>query len=199
MWRAKTNEGGDANLKLLAEIGAAADASTRSSSAVDELCRLHAAPAHGAQRTRNAGASSTRCVRAVTGREQRELDELRAAKARDLEQAAGATTLERWDVAFYSERVRRERYSVDQEAFRPYFPPQESLRVRDARGREACSACSYARVPDVKLWHPDVQAYAVQRRAHRQAAGGAVRRPVPARRQVQPRRGLELPQRLDCA
>ena len=32
-------------------------------------------------------------------------------------------------------RVRRERYAVDQEAFRPYFPPQQSLAVRDAGGR----------------------------------------------------------------
>ena len=37
--------------------------------------------------------------------------------------AASAGTL-----SYYSERLRRERYSVDQEAFRPYFPPQESLR-----------------------------------------------------------------------
>jgi thimet oligopeptidase len=58
-------------------------------------------------------------VRAVlTESELRDLGELRQAKADHLKQPLDQTKLERWDVPFYTERVRRERYTVDQEAFR---------------------------------------------------------------------------------
>ena len=50
----------------------------------------------------------------------------------------------------------------------------------------------YTRVAGVPAWHPDVQAYAVSDAASGTAAGHAVRRPVSARRQVQPRRRLGL-------
>src|SRR5436190_21301483 len=63
----------------------------------------------------------------VLERAVRDVDELRDAKARHLGTPLATTKIERWDVGFYTERLRRERYSVDQEAFRPYFPPAESL------------------------------------------------------------------------
>ncbi len=47
-----------------------------------------------------------------------ELEEVRAfAKQRD-----GLTDLEAWDVAYYSEKLREQRYSVSQEELKPYFP-----------------------------------------------------------------------------
>ena len=55
--------------------------------------------------------------------------------------------------------MRRERYTVDQEAFRPYFPPQESLQFV-MKVAEQMMGIRYARVP-AKAWHDDVQAYAV--------------------------------------
>ena len=109
---------------------------------------------------REAQAFLDEVLSAVTGRERQELDELRAAKARDLNQPPAQATLQRWDVAYYQENVRRERYAVDQEAFRAHFPPQQSLAFV-MRVVEKMLGVKYVRVPNLKLWHPDVQAYAV--------------------------------------
>jgi thimet oligopeptidase len=157
MWRGKTNQGGDANLKLLAEI-----AQLRR-----EYAQLFGYASFDDFKLRRRMAENTAKVQgflgdvkaAVAEAEQRELLELREAKVRHLNTPPDATKLERWDVAFYTERVRRERYSVDQEAFRPYFPPQPSLQFA-LRVIEKMMGVRYKRVP-ARLWHPEVQAYAV--------------------------------------
>jgi len=158
IWRAKTNEGGQANLKLLAEL-----AQLRR-----EYALLFGVASHAEflLRRRMAGTPGnvTKFLddvgRAVAVREQRELDELRDAKARDLGVPVSEVAFQRWDTAYYTERVRRERYRVDQEAFRTYLPPQESLALV-MRVIEKMLGIKYTRVPGVRLWHPDVQAYAV--------------------------------------
>ena len=159
MWRAKTNEGGEANLRLLAEIGQLrreyAQLFGFASFADFQLRRRMA------ENTANARRFLDGVRAAVTEREKRELDELREAKARDLGRPVAEVRLERWDVPYYTERVKRERYSVDQEAFRPYFPPQESLAFV-MRVVEKTMGVRYVRVPGVKLWHPDAQAYLAQ-------------------------------------
>jgi thimet oligopeptidase len=159
MWRAKTNEGGEANLKLLGEI----------TQLRREYAQLFGFDSYAdfTLRRRMVGNTATakdflEGVRAaVTEREKRELDELHEAKAQDLGKPLGDVRLERWDTGYYTERVKRERYSVDQEAFRPYFPPQESLAFV-MRVIEKMMGVRYVRVPGVKLWHPDVQAYVAQ-------------------------------------
>lgn len=158
MWRAKTNEGGEANLKLLAEIGQLRK----------EYATLFGAASYAdfTLRRRMAGsaANATRFLdevrTAVSVRERRELDEMREAKARDLGLPIADVRLDRWDTAYYTERVKRERYSVDQEAFRPYFPPQESLALV-MRLIERTMGVKYTRVDAPALWHPEAQAYAV--------------------------------------
>ncbi len=157
MWRAKTNEGGEANLKLLAEI-----AQLRR-----EYAQLFGQPSFDDFTLRRRMARSTERVLgflgevkgAVAEAEQREVNELRDAKARQLHQPAESTRLERWDAPYYTEVVRRERYNVDQEQFRPYFPPQESLQFT-LRVIEKMMGVRYTRVP-ARLWHPEVQAYRV--------------------------------------
>jgi thimet oligopeptidase len=156
MWRAKQNEGGESNLKLLAEIA---------------KLRLEYAQLFGfksyadftlrrrmAENTGKAKAFLEDVRVAVTEREKREIDELREAKAKDLGKPVADVKLERWDVNYYSERTKRERYSVDQDAFRAYLPPEESLALV-MRIIEKTMAVKYTRVPGVKLWHPDAQAF----------------------------------------
>jgi thimet oligopeptidase len=156
LWRAKQTEGGQANLKLLAEIA---------------KLRLEYAQLFGfksyadftlrrrmAENTANAKRFLEEVRLAVTEREKREIDELREGKAKDIGKPVADVKLERWDVSYYSERIKRERYSVDQEAFRPYFPPQESLALV-MRIIEKTMGVKYTRVPGVKLWHPDAQAF----------------------------------------
>ena len=158
MWRAKTNEGGERNLKLLGEIGQLRK----------EYAGLFGAASYAdftlrrrmAESTANATRFLGEVQQAVAARERREIDELRAAKAAHTGQPLAATKIDRWDVGFYTERVKRERYSVDQQAFRPYFPPQESLALV-MRVVEKMMGVKYTRVEGVKLWHPEAQAWAV--------------------------------------
>lgn len=157
MWRAKTNEGGAANLKLLAEI-------TRLR---QQYAKLFGFDSYAnfmlrrrmAKDTANADRFLNEVKQAVAEGEKRDLAGLREAKARHTGQPLEKTTLERWDVAFYTERLRKERFSVDEESFRPYFPPQESLQFV-MRIAETMFGIKYTPVT-VKAWHPDVQAFAV--------------------------------------
>lgn len=158
IWRAKTNEGGEGNLKLLAEI----------TKLRTEYAALFGASSWAEFTVRRRMAESVPRAQAfladvkaaVEDRERREIDELRRAKAEHLGQPLDAVRIERWDVPFYTERVRKARYSVDQEAFRQYFPPQESLQFC-LRLIEKLMGVRYERVPGVALWHPEAQTYRV--------------------------------------
>ena len=158
MWRAKTNEGGEPNLKLLAEITQLrkAYASLQGATSWAEFVlrrRMAETPAR-------AISFLGEVKNAVQQRERTELEELRLAKAAHLLLAPEAVKLDRWDVTFYTERVRLERYAVDQEAFRAYFPPQASLQFA-LRLIERLMGVRYQRIEGAAAWHPEVQTYAV--------------------------------------
>jgi thimet oligopeptidase len=158
MWRAKTDEGGAANLKLLAEIGQLRK----------EYAQLFGKASYAEfllqRRMARTPASANKLLdevhRAIAAREKAEIEELRAAKAQHLGTPPASTRIERWDVAFYTERVKRERYSVDQNAFKPYFPPQQSLALV-MRIIEQTMGVRYTLMPEVKPWHPEVQTWVV--------------------------------------
>jgi thimet oligopeptidase len=157
MWRAKTNEGGEANLKLLAEITQARNEYAKLfgfTNYVDFSLRRKMA-----KDAATAWKFLDEVKTAVTEGERADLVELRAAKAQHLATPVEATEVKRWDASYYSERIRQQRYSVDQEAFRQYFPPQESL-LFTMRIVEKMMGVRYTPVK-VKLWHPEVQAFAV--------------------------------------
>ncbi|HSI57686.1 MAG TPA: M3 family metallopeptidase [Ideonella sp.] len=157
MWLAKTNDGGVANLKLLGQIGQLRRdyaALFGFKSYADFVLRRRMAKS-----TENTTRFLDEVKGAVTESEKRDLADLRDAKARHLGQPLAQTTLRRWDVAFYGERLRKERFTVDEELFRPYFPPQESLQFV-MRIAERMFGVRYTAVP-AKLWHPEAQAYAV--------------------------------------
>ena len=125
-----------------------------------QLRRVRAAPAHGG----DAGAR-----REVPRRRARRRRRRRPARHRRAARRQGApprasrwrsTRLQRWDTLFYSERLQRDRFAVDDEAFRPYFPPQESLRFV-MRVAEKMFGVRYDKVDGAATWAPDVQAWAV--------------------------------------
>ena len=155
MLRAKVTEGGDENLAVLAELVRLRQ----------EYARLFGMKTFADFQMRRRMIGSTAKAQAfldevrgtVAARELRDQAELRDAKARHLDTPLAATRLERWDVSYYSERLRRERYSVDQEAFRPYFPPEESLRFV-MKIAERLFGMRYTPVP-ATLWHPDARAW----------------------------------------
>jgi thimet oligopeptidase len=156
MYRARSNVGGQANLEVLGGM-----ARLRR-----DYARLFGFESHDdfvlrrrmARNTAEAQRFLGEVKAAVADRELRELQELREAKAAHLAQPVDAVRIERWDLSYYGERVRRARYAVDQEAFRAYFPPQQSLAFV-FKLAERLLGVRHVRVP-ARLWHPEVQAYA---------------------------------------
>jgi thimet oligopeptidase len=167
MWRAKQNEGGDANLKLLDEIVALRR----------EYAGLFGYPSYADFALRRRMAANAANVERfladvkaqVAERELRDLAELRAAKAAHLGQPAESTRLERWDFAFYQARLKRERYSVDQEQFRAYFPPEESLAFVFEWARQLFGL-TFQPQPQA-LWHAEARAFTVADAASGRALG----------------------------
>lgn len=158
MWLAKTNEGGARNLKLLAQI----------TTLRRQYAALFGQDSYARFNLRRGMAASPERVfaffdevkAAVAAGEQADIAALREAKAQHLKQPVAQTTLHRWDLPYYQERVRRERHAVDQEAFRPYFPPQQSLEFV-MRLFDQLMGVRHTRVPGAALWHPEVQAWQV--------------------------------------
>jgi thimet oligopeptidase len=96
---------------------------------------------------------------AVAQRERADLQLLRAAKARHLGRPLAQTRLERWDVAFYTERERRGRFRIDGNRLRRHFPPQASVDWVFALSARLFGV-RFAPLQQ-SLWHAQAQAYSV--------------------------------------
>lgn len=91
---------------------------------------------------------------------------LRTAKveAYDLQQMinkeGGKFQLEAWDWWYYTEKLRQEKYDLDENEYKPYFPADQ---VR--QGTFACAeklyGISFKELTDVPVYHPTVKAYEV--------------------------------------
>ncbi|MBL8258426.1 MAG: oligopeptidase A [Candidatus Competibacteraceae bacterium] len=87
---------------------------------------------------------------------QRELDELREfARAR-----YGIDRLEPWDVGYYAEKLRQDRYQLSQEELRPYFPITRVLPGLFAVA-EKLFGITIRPLEGVEVWHPDVRVYEI--------------------------------------
>ncbi|MGH8355515.1 MAG: M3 family metallopeptidase, partial [Pseudomonas sp.] len=94
---------------------------------------------------------------------QRDLAELQAFATEQ-----GCAELQSWDVGYYSEKLREQRYSISQEALRAYFPIDRVLTglfaiVQRLYGIEI------AELQDFDSWHPDVRLFEI--REHGQHVG----------------------------
>ncbi len=88
----------------------------------------------------------------------------RAAAMRDFKQieAHAGRALQAWDVAYYGERLRRQRHAISDEMLRPYFPVQRVMEgmfklVETLFGIRISEADEHG--PDT--WHEDVRYYEV--------------------------------------
>jgi thimet oligopeptidase len=105
----------------------------------------------------------------VRAAEQRDLAILRQAKADFIGRPLAEVTLARWDTAFYTERVRRARFAVDQDALRRYFPTEAALAwLADLANRLYGVRFVPAVVP---VWHPDVRYFDILDRTGQRIAG----------------------------
>jgi peptidyl-dipeptidase Dcp len=83
-----------------------------------------------------------------------------AAEAQSLAEAAGHA-LEAWDWAFYSAKVRREKFAVDDQALRPYFELDRVLRDGVFFAAQELYGLSFEERPDLAGYHEDVRVWEV--------------------------------------
>jgi oligopeptidase A len=73
----------------------------------------------------------------------------------------GLTQLEAWDVSYYSEKLKEQRYHVSEELLRPYFPaPKVCQGLFDVMQR--LYGIRLAELPGAEVWHPDVKLYEIR-------------------------------------
>jgi oligopeptidase A len=88
---------------------------------------------------------------------ERELDELKAFAAKQ----HAVAELEPWDIPYYSEKLRQQRYSITQEEVRPYFPATRVVPgMFEVVGR--LYGLSFQEVEGIDSWHPDVKFYEIR-------------------------------------
>ncbi|CAN5388851.1 M3 family metallopeptidase [soil metagenome] len=156
-WLAMQDQGGKANVAINDEVYA-----LRS-----EVAHLYGLPDFATFQLRRHMAGTPAAVnafldsvkQAVTQAEIDDLAGLTAAKATALGTALADTRLDRWDVSFYEESVRKQRFSVDQEALRKYFPTEASIAFTM---KVASTLYGIRFVPrTVPTWHEDVRYFDV--------------------------------------
>lgn len=72
----------------------------------------------------------------------------------------GALTL--WDIGYYSERLREERFDYSEEALRPYFPMPRVLDGLFALAGRLFGVTIEAADGETPVWHPDVRFFRVR-------------------------------------
>ncbi|NVJ65831.1 MAG: oligopeptidase A [Gammaproteobacteria bacterium] len=61
-----------------------------------------------------------------------------------------------WDLAYYSEKLKRKKYNISQEELRPWFPENQVIQgMFEITGR--LFGISFAERDNVDIWHPDVR------------------------------------------
>lgn len=95
-----------------------------------------------------------RCVTAFA-RECRELEEFKAEQT-----GAAVARLTPWEIMFWAEKLRRERYAFDDEALRPYFPMDRVIAgLFEVAGRVFGLRIVERGAGTVEVWHPEVKFY----------------------------------------
>ena len=89
-----------------------------------------------------------------------DLEELR----RFAQEQFGPEALESWDVPYYSEKLRQQKYAISQEELKPYFPETRVLPGMFAVV-ERLYGLKISAVGAVDAWHPDVRFYEIRDQA----------------------------------
>ena len=149
---AYTNRGTPRNIEILDEIVRLRN----------EIAVLYELPsfAHYVTKRRMVGSPETvlsfldEVKAAVTEAEVRDLRILAEKKAEMTGLPLAQCTIGRWEILYYRERVREQRYDIDQEQLRRYFPTMPTLQwLLDVSERLYGLRFEEARVP---VWHDDV-------------------------------------------
>ena len=157
MYMARVRRGGEPNLALLEEAYKLRQ----------ELAALYGLPtfAHYVQRRRMVGSPDvvTKFLAEVRSTvadvEKAELAVLAKAKAKETGKPEAETRIERWDTSYYQNVVRRERYAVDMEKTRKYFPTPKAVEYAMLVS-ETLYGIKF-REGKAPAWHPDVRYFDV--------------------------------------
>ncbi len=98
-----------------------------------------------------------------------EIEAIRAEKSAHLGKPLDQVKANRWDYAFYQERIRKSRFAIDQEALRAYFPTEASMQWM----LDVSSELYGIRFQEVKekLWHPEARTLIVSDAASNEKLG----------------------------
>ncbi len=154
-WIARTNKGGAQNLPLL-------DEAVRLRR---ELAGLYGDPDYATYLLRRRMAGNPEAVykflgsvrSAVIELEKKDIAELRTVKTEDTKDPNAR--IERWDVNYYTEKIKKARYNVDQEALRKYFPTEASVAYVMKVAQTLYGIRFEPR--QVATWHPTTRFYDV--------------------------------------
>lgn len=74
----------------------------------------------------------------------------------------GLDTLQPWDLAYYSEKLRQAQFDLNQEALRPWFPVDRVLQGL-FRITQTLFQVEVVAIPDTPVWHDDARYYELRR------------------------------------
>ncbi|OUE21124.1 Peptidyl-dipeptidase dcp [Clavibacter michiganensis] len=136
-----------------------------------ERAALLGFPSHAAAVTADQTARTPEAVADMLGRLAPAAARNARAEAVELQRVIDRTQEERgeptfelaaWDWAFYSEKVRTERYDVDTERMRPYLEAERVLRDGVFRAATALYGVTFAEREDIVAYHPDARVFEVR-------------------------------------
>ena len=101
-------------------------------------------------------------IRPAVARAREELADLQTAMDRDVAEGLVpvGSRIQPWDWAYYSERVRKEKFDLDEEQTRPYFK-MENVRAGVFATASRLYGVSIEPVADAPEYHPDVEVFRV--------------------------------------
>ena len=79
-----------------------------------------------------------------------------------IEQEGNDFKLEAWDWWYYAEKVKKEKYALDEEMLRPYFK-MENVRQGAFDVATKLWGIQFIKLNNVSVYQPDVEVYEVQR------------------------------------
>jgi thimet oligopeptidase len=155
MYLARFNKGGAQNIALLGE----------SFQLRKELANLYGFPTYGDYALRRKMVGTPQVVnkfladvkRSTAALERDEIADFTAAKVKDT--GAADAKVRRWDTSYYLEKVRKERFAIDQEKLRKNFPTDKAVAYAMLVA-ETLYGIKF-REAKVETWHPDVRYFDV--------------------------------------
>jgi len=154
---AKLNEGGEKNLDRLYEMFKLRQ----------ELAGLYGLPSFAEYVLRRKMAGNVKSVEkflaevrgSISDLERADVEDLRAAKSKETGTPLADTKAYRWDARYYSEKIRRERFAIDQEKLRKYFPTGKAMEYTMLVAQRLYGVKFAER--KVPAWHEDVRYFDV--------------------------------------